>query len=176
MKKILAILALSFCFTSVSQAGWMFEPYLGYEFGKMKDNLGGETTATNLGLRVAYTLPVLVWFGLDGTQSLTGNFKADTGPNSDLSRTTIYGVVGVDLPILLRAWAGVSLSNEMKFKDYGDNKLKGNGYKLGVGFTALPFVSLNLEYINDTFTEFGGVSASPDAKHSSYMLSVSLPL
>ncbi len=176
MKKIFAALVVSLGMASVSQASWMIEPYLGYEFGKVKDSSPGEISGTNLGLRLAYRLPVLVWFGLDGTYGLTGTYKPDTGANSDMQRTSLYGVVGVDLPILLRGWIGVNLMNEMKFKDYSDNKLKGSGLKVGVGFTGLPFVSLNLEYINDKFDEYAGSSISPEAKTDSYMLSVSLPL
>ncbi|MNJ96665.1 hypothetical protein D3C87_143940 [compost metagenome] len=173
MKKLLAIVALTVGFASVSQAGWMVEPYLGYEMGKIKDNAEGDQTATNLGVRVAYTLPVLVWLGLDGTYGLTGEYKPDAGSSADFNRKSLYGVVGVDLPILLRGWLGYSLMNEVDTGSPGT--LKGSSFKIGLGFTALPFLSLNLEYINDKFDEFDGNSFSPEAKNEAYMFSVSLP-
>lgn len=180
MKKLAVVFALIFGTASVSHAGILLEPYLGMEMGKYTTDLSGDgkTEFTNLGVRVAYTLPVLVWVGLDVNMGMSGKIKPDSGSASDMKRTSMGAVVGVDLPILLRGWAGVGFSNELKIDNSVNTKIKGTYTKFGVGFTGLPFLSLNLEYIIDSFKDTTSDVASGDAdfKHSSYMFSVSLPL
>lgn len=172
MKKIVAVLALVLGFTGVAKADLMVEPYLGYEFGKTKDAAKGDLTGTQMGLRLGYKSPLMLWAALDGTFGVSGEFKPDVGGNSDAKRTTLSAVVGVDLPILLRAWVGYGISNEMKL-DSGT--AKGHNYKLGVGFTALPFVSLNFEYLNEKYDDLPGGTPG-ELKNDSYVVSVSLPL
>lgn len=172
MKKFLAVFAVVLGFAHASQANIMIEPYLGYEMGKTK-NSDGTFNGSDMGLRLAYAAPVFFWVGLDATSGVSGTFKPDSGGNDDGKRTTVSGVVGVDFPILLRAWAGYSLMNEIKFDTLG--KFKGSGTKVGIGFTGLPFISLNFEYINEKFTEVDGATLSTDFKNDSYLISVSLP-
>lgn len=174
MKKFLALFAVMFGIGSASHAGIMIEPYLGYEMGKLKDLSEGSLDGSQAGLRLAYTLPVLFWLGVDGTTTISATVKPDLGANEDAKRTTMYGVVGVDFPILLRAWVGYSVVDELKLETSG--KFKGSSYKVGFGFTGLPFLSLNLEYVNEQFDELEGVSLPQDQKNDSYVLSVSLPL
>lgn len=176
MKKLLATLALVMGFASVSQAGIMFEPYIGYEMGKLKDAFGGSFDGTQAGLRLAYSAPLLFWGGLDAAMSLSGTMKNDSAGNSEgAKRTTVYGVVGVDFPILVRAWAGYAFMDEVKLDQSGTYK-GGSGTKLGVGFTGLPFLSINLEYLNEKFTKFNETTLGTDLKNDTYILSVSLPL
>ncbi|MEN0057500.1 MAG: outer membrane beta-barrel protein [Bdellovibrio sp.] len=179
MKKILVALAMVLSYASVSQAGWLIEPYLGYEMGKTSSgNVDGKTELVNLGGRFAYTLPVFFWVGLDANIGMSGKYKPDSGSDEDVKRTTLGLVVGFDLPVLLRVWAAYGFSNELKFDDSVSTKVKGNNMKLGVGFTGLPFVSLNLEYIKDDFKDVETSLGNGDADfdHDSLMLSVSLPL
>ncbi|WP_415061616.1 outer membrane beta-barrel protein [Bdellovibrio sp.] len=179
MKKLLAVFALVLGFTSVSQAGLLLEPYIGYEMGTAKSDSGGDgkTEAVNVGGRIAYTLPVMFWLGVDANVGTSGKYKPDTGTDVDTKRTSLSAVVGMDFPILLRAWLAYGFVNEIKFDDAFDSKVKGSNVKVGVGFTGLPFVSLNVEYIKDDFkdvdTNLG--SGTTDLKHDSVMLSVSLP-
>ncbi|MNT19450.1 hypothetical protein D3C72_1547100 [compost metagenome] len=66
----------------------------------------------------------------------------------------------------------------MKLDDI-DGKAEGSGMKIGVGFTGLPFISINLEYIKDDFTKFNGESLDDSFDKfdsTAYLLSVSLPL
>lgn len=171
MKKIVAVFALVLGFTGVAKADLMVEPYLGYEFGKVKDAAEGDLTGTQMGLRLGYKSPLMFWAALDGTFGISGEFKDDTGKD-DVKRTTLSAVVGVDLPVLLRAWAGYGLTNELKFDN---GSIKGHNYKIGVGFTGLPFVSLNFEYLNEKFDDLPG-GATGEIKNDSYVVSVSLPM
>lgn len=172
MKKLLLVLALGLGFTSTSHADLMVEPYLGYEMGTGSQGSNDfKVTGTDLGLRLGYDTGVMFWAALDYTMgSLT--LDPDSGTSDDGKRTSLAAVVGLDLPVLFRVWAGYGFSNEMKFDAAA---WKGKYTKFGVGFTALPFVSLNLEVINDTWddSDSGG---DPDSKNTSYLLSVSLPL
>lgn len=172
MKKLLAVFAVVLGFASVSQAGVLVEPYLGYEMGKTK-NPDGKFEGSQLGLRLAYKAPVFVWAGLDYTMGVSGTAKPDVGANDDGKRSTLYGVVGVDFPILVRAWLGYGFMDEIKFDNSG--KVKGKGTKIGVGFTGLPFVSINLEYLTEKFDEWDGVSLPSDFENNTYILSVSVP-
>lgn len=178
MKKLLVAVVVVMGFASVSNAGLLLEPYLGYEMGTFKDNAEGKMDGTLLGARIAWTAPVMFWAGLDYSTTVSAKFKSDTSgvPDSDAKRNTLYAVVGVDFPILLRAWLGYGLMNEIKFSDY-NNKLKGKSTKLGVSFTGLPFICLNLEYLMESFDEQDRTPSglSPEAKNTAYVLSVSLP-
>lgn len=180
MKKMWLVLALFFGFSGAAHAGVMIEPYLGYEMGTASGSgAEGKTNFTNFGARLAWTAPVMFWLGLDANIGMSGKFKPDSGSDSDAKRTTYYGVVGVDLPILLRGWVGYGFSNTFKFDDSANTKWTGKTTKVGVGFTGLPFLSLNLEYIKDTIDKVENdtsSNSSPNVDHSSVMFSVSLPL
>lgn len=170
MKKLVATLVAVLGFASVSQAGLLLEPYLGYEMGKTK-NTDGAMDGSQYGLRLAYEAPVFFWAGLDATMGSV-TVKPDAGASSDSKRTTIYGVVGVDFPILVRGWVAYGVSNQLKSDA---STLKGSAYKVGLGFTGLPFVSLNFEYLNEKFNDADGATLSPEFQNDTYVLSVSLP-
>lgn len=181
MKKLLIAMALTLGFTGVAHAGIMLEPYLGYEMGKTSDvvSINGKTDAVNLGLRLAYKTPVMLWLGLDGQFGVSGDYKPDSGSNASLKHNAYYGVVGIDLPILFRAWAGYGFSDQFKLDSPYSGTMKGTNFKLGVGFTGLPFISLNAEYIKGNLTKIEGGSydgTSLSATDESVMISVSLPL
>jgi hypothetical protein len=173
MKKLVAVVALVLGFSTAAHAALMIEPYLGYEMGKGTYNsVDFKTDFVNLGLRLGYKTPVMLWVALDGNLSMSGDYKPDSGSNETAKRTTGYGVVGIDLPIFLRAWAGYGFSDDMKIDWSPSGTFSGHNFKLGVGFTMLPFISINAEYIKDTFDNYNSHSVD----HSSAMLSVSLPL
>ncbi|MBO9665573.1 MAG: hypothetical protein J7501_02020 [Bdellovibrio sp.] len=176
MKKMWLVLALFMGMSATAHAGLMIEPYLGYEMGKTTDP-DGKTDFVNMGLRLAYKTPVMLWVGVDGNFGVSGNFKPDSGADATAKRTAYFGVVGIDLPILLRAWAGYGFNNKV-VADNPDGEWSGTAMKLGVGFTGLPFISLNLEYTKDTVDKTSGtvIGTDNDLNHDAYMLSVSLPL
>lgn len=175
MKRLLVLVAAVIGFASVSNADLMVEPYLGYEMAKVSfGGLDSKPSGTALGLRLAYKIPFF-WFGFDGsTASGKVNPEASGATNSDYTRTTLGVVAGVNFPILFRAWVGYGLSNKLTEKN-SSSDFTGTNTKIGVGFTGLPFVSLNLEMITDNFDKLNSNSIS-GLNSSSYLLSVSLPL
>ena len=102
-----------------------------------------------------------------------------TSTLSDFDGNHLGIFAGVELPVLLRAWATYFLSS--KLTDNDDDEYDGSGFGLGVGFTGLPFVSLNLEYRSMTYDEFTDVSAGTTSTDRDYdvseiLFTVSLPL
>jgi len=184
----LTIVALSLTFTNPAQAALMLEPYRGLEQGQTYAvvtnvaDVSHKTSGAVLGGRVGYALPLLFWFGLDYSLVAGGKSKPDFGGgDGDLTRSDLYAVAGVDLPILLRAWYGLGLMNTTSVKRAGvETKVTGGTkMKVGVGLTMLPFVSLNLELFNHKGpkVDTGGVPSTMSTfEDAGGVLSVSLPL
>ena len=176
MQKLLVICAVVFGLAGVSHAGVLIEPYVGYESGTLTSKTGGDgkVTGSQYGLRLAYKLPVMFWLGVDGTMGKITVKPDNGGASVDWDRTMFSAVAGVNFPILLRGWVSYGFSNEVKTDN---SKMKGNSMKVGLGYSPIPFVSLNVEYLSETFTdvETGGVTASTDSKNSGYIVSLSVP-
>lgn len=177
----------------LAKADLLLEPYLGYEFGSQTlnyrsgSNNNGKMTGAVLGGRIGYQSPVMFWAAADVSYMGGGKYKPDDSTNSDMdaSRTSIAAVVGVDLPILLRGYAGYILSDSLETKyTGGSDTFKGTGMKVGVGLTFLPIISLNVEYALRTYKSASGTgfnsvtfdSSISKLEHSSVMVSVSAPL
>ncbi len=184
--KIKHSLIALFAFISLSaNAGFLVEPYLGYKIGT--GDQGGSTpvdytySGATFGGRLGYQFLGLMG-GLDYSLS---SFDIDrevpgTKTSVDTSQSTFGAFVGYDFPILLRAWAAYYFSSKLEEND--NDEYSGGGYGLGVGFTGLPFVSLNIEYRSLAYDEFYNSSASStsslgaDVEINEILFSVSLPL
>ena len=171
MKRIL-LLTLCFCYFNTAQASFLVDPYIGT--GLMKTTFDAAGTSNDddnmsaMGVRAGYQF-LLVSAGLDYTRGNAGDYK--------FTNTSFF--VGVDLPILLRVWAEYFISSQLEsdsstFNAVGDIDFK-KGSSLGIGFTGLPFVSLNLEIQNIDYESKIGTTAF-DFQTAGYLFSVSLPL
>jgi hypothetical protein len=194
MKNMIKLFSFLFVFVATSQAHAriMVEPYLGYELGstlKLESggvDDGGKTTGVALGARLAYALPAMVWFGLDYSMVKDATLKGNSSVNdAKVDRSNLFFDVGVDLPVLARVWAGYGLMNSSKYKfDGGTETTLKNGttIKMGVGFTALPLVSINVEVFSQDFKDYESGSNSGSVgdvwdthKETGVLLSVSAP-
>jgi hypothetical protein len=109
----------------------------------------------------------------------------NTQSTKDDYQSNTFGLfLGYEFPILLRAWGSYFLSSSYEDED-GPNKserFSGSGFGLGLGYTALPFVSLNLEVRNfelNTFRDLSSNRKLPQAETPSpleILFSISLPL
>lgn len=108
--------------------------------------------------------------------------------SDDMSRTE-YGVfVGYNFPILLRAWAAYYFDSTATDQDSGGltvsgYKYSGSSFEIGVGYTALPFISINAIYkVNSISKETSNVgvvtnySGASAIANNEILLGVSLPI
>jgi opacity protein-like surface antigen len=197
MNKTIFAFVLTMIISYGAHAALMVEPHLGYEMSTMEliSNLaptadfGGKVTGTSLGARIGYKFPMMIWVAGD-VDYTTGKLKFEdsTQTDGDVTRTTMFLDVGVDLPILFRAWAGYGFSDTAKLTQSGsaDTTFKnGTALKLGVGFKVIPLLSINVEYIQRTLNDFeSGTPAttqsassifSKSAKDTGMIVSVSAP-
>ncbi len=165
----IALLSLSFG----AQAGLYLEPYLGLELGKQTDtNVNESLVGTHVGGKLGWSYFNMA-FGLD---YMRGNLSAKESGQTDKSTSRDVGLFAqFKLPMVkFAATYFIDSQQEMKNSpaEYG-----GSGYKLGVGFTAFPLVSLNLDYIVVNYDELTGVGAATqmDLDRKSLLLSVSVP-
>ena len=199
-KKTTLAIGLFFAMISASHAGLLIEPYLGYAIGGDGESTFTPTTVNhtysglNYGARLGYSnLGFMI--GLDYSASshdLEGKITSSPtySAKDGIDRSQIGIFVGFNFPVMLRAWgtyyfgAGFDGADAEKSGDQvydnTDEVGDGSGYGLGVGFTGLPFVSINAEYRTfeyDTSNHGAATVANfAGAKLSEILLSISLPL
>ncbi|MGE0762217.1 MAG: outer membrane beta-barrel protein [Bdellovibrionales bacterium] len=170
----LAALFLGAGTIQTASADLYVEPYLGYIMGSSK-NGSTETDfkGANYGLRLGYaTLGLAVGFEYEG-----GMLEDEATPSNDITPTNLGAFVSYEFPILIRAYASYFPKSEAKFKNsLATTTYEGGGMKLGVGFTALPFLTINLEYATNKYDEDENGSLANDVKTKHYGINVSLPL
>lgn len=172
--KSLLLLSILSLFSFTATAGIHVEPYIGYTnftttFEASKDLKVSAKGLTTVGGRLGYSL-LLFSAGVD--------YQLDK--SSDHNRKNISAFVGVDFPILVRGYLKYVISSDYDNDDLpsgaGDITFK-NGYAVGLGFTGLPFVSVNVEVEKSSYTaEDLPIVGDTDFDWASVMLSVSLPL
>jgi hypothetical protein len=176
MKILLSLGMFMLMFSATANAGFMIEPYVGYEMGTMEqtgtedlDNKGAY-----YGARLGYSL-VGLKFGVDYQ---TGSEDVEQGGTSGDYEPTDLGVfVGYELPIMLQVYASYFFDSKAQFGDSAfPEDFTGTGMRFGIGWTGLPLVSINLEIIKRAYDEYNGTALSGDLEGSSTALSISLPL
>jgi len=188
--KIKQTLVALFALVSLSaNAGFLVEPYLGYKVGS--GDQGGVTpidytlNGPSLGGRLGYQFLGLMGgvdysFGSIDLEAAVTVAGVETKSTSSQDQKDLGVFLGYDFPILLRAWATYYLSS--KLTQSNDDENSGGGYGLGVGFTGLPFVSLNVEYRALSYDEFFNSSTGQTStrankiENKEILFSVSLPL
>lgn len=177
LKKLFVVIL---CTLSLSaSAALHLEPYAGFgSYTTTADSVAGISsddievdaeTMTTVGGRIGYSM-LLFSGGLDlSMDSIDGG-----------TRTNTALFFGVDMPILLRAYAKYILNSELARDDLDDNDVDvsfDSGYAFGLGFTGLPFLSINFEIEKSKYVlDIPSLSEDVDNDWASYTLSVSLPL
>tara|TARA_R110002072_G_scaffold64203_2_gene159195 strand:- start:35204 stop:35884 length:681 start_codon:yes stop_codon:yes gene_type:complete len=204
MKTTSRLLLLLLLLPQMALAEFHVEPYLGYAF----ESSSQQTSTTKyewsssyieFGGRAGYEMLGLS-LGVDYNLTPGGrDFEQDAPATTTQDKSEWKGhnfglFVGYELPIMLRVYATYYLSSKLKVdsdkdgdatNDVGD-EYSGNGFNLGVGFTGLPFVSINLEYRHNSYDELKDVASGvttkypnlgvQERKNNAVLLSVSLPL
>lgn len=182
----LFILVLAFLVIKPAQAGLLLEPVLGYSLSKFETDLPGSSeekaNGASVGGRVGYQN---LGFQL-GLDYLRSNLNVDDKNfKEDLVSSEFAGFIGFEFPILVRVYAAyIFAASAESDVDFGLGAGKqafelndGNGMKLGVGFTVLPFLDINVEYRKGTYSErkIGATKLDVDTDFSAVMVGVSLP-
>lgn len=154
-------------------AGLLIDPYVGIGQAKTTFDIGSNDTdesgsSQSIGSRLGYSF-ILLSAGVDFEMA-----KSDSdGDDVTLTNTSLF--VGVDLPILLRFWGEYFINSSFDLDGSDADFEFKDGYGLGVGFTGLPFVSINLEVSALNYDiELGPAEGDFTVGHT--LLSVSLPL
>ena len=176
------LLSLLLGFSSYSEAALLVEPVVGFNLGSKADissfpdsysggsgmGFGGRIGYQNLGFQL-------------GVDYLNSNIDMnDDDWDSNLKVSEWAGFVGFRFPVFFKVYAGYIFASSAETKIGGaDFDLSsGSGTKLGVGFTGLPFLDLNVEYRTGKFDEIkaSGIDTGWTMDYSSILFSVSLPI
>lgn len=181
----LFLLILAFLIIKPASAGLLVEPVVGYNMGHFDTDTPGvdkeKFTGPSIGGRLGYQN-----FGFQlGLDYLGTGLSIDDNDYKDFKSNEWAGFVGFEFPILLRVYAGYIFSSNTSGKydagaGLGKQKIElngGSGTKLGVGFTILPFLDINVEYRKVTYDDykFAGSKVNDKATYDAIMLGLSLP-
>jgi hypothetical protein len=177
---VFGVLVMTALSSITANASLLIEPHLGYNISGGGTTSGVEYKYTNpeLGLRLGGQFLGLM-AGLDYTSS-SYTWTQSPGGDDKFDRGELGLFVGYNLPILLRFWGAYYFTNTAKDtnssgKTPSGAEFKGNTKELGVGFTAIPFVSLNLMYRNVVYSTKPAVVTGGEISNHEIVLGVSVP-
>jgi hypothetical protein len=150
MKALIAITTI--LFTSIASAGLLIEPQVGYVLsnkftgtnaltGTASGNGDYKTNGPEYGARLGFQFVGLMT-GLNYSH-VSGTAKNSSGTSGDYKANNVGLFVGFNAPILVRGWIAYNFSSKA---DIGSGTAKGKSTEFGVGFTGLPFLSVNAIY------------------------------
>lgn len=155
-----------------AQAMFMIEPYLNIvASGEYEQDATGTTDLSGMvyGARLGASM-----LGLMGGIEYMGG-KVEDDNNDEFKPADIGVFVGYELPILLRVYGTYFVKSKWTVDD---SDFEGTGVKVGVGYTGLPFVSVNVEYGTWDHGDIDGATAPTGTalKSKLVMVGISLPL
>jgi hypothetical protein len=162
--KVSIFLIMSLFVSSFAHAGFLAEPWVGYESGSTActgatsgSDCAAKSSGAKYGARLGWMIPMGMWFAAEymgGSSTL----KYDDGSADDTGEHTVLGAaLGYDFGSGLRLFAAYGASNTMKVKSSVEITFKGTNTRAGVGYKFNHF-SVNLEYHMDTFTKLDSPS------------------
>jgi hypothetical protein len=188
-RKYVILVAVVFC-GHFANAGLYLEPYVGYGVGSFTGDitvteastsadvkLDWDASGPTFGGKVGIGLIPLLTIGAD-YQSLDFDLTSnnDEVENSSLKGSSYGPFVQLSLP-LFKFSATYFLSADSE----GDDEYEGKAMKVGVGFTGLPFIAINVDYLTISYDKATSGDSSQtidklEADVKVTILSVSLPL
>lgn len=165
--------------TPRAHAGFQLEPYLGFWSGKLErdTNYYMATSGLLLGSRLGLGFGNFK-AGLDLMYSSgSGNQSGSTGEYT----ITEYGpYVGLDFPGFGQLYGSVFIASKAKIQpDVNPNPYTGSGFRIGVGgigWAQIRFLSLNLELISRSYSNYNNNALSVKQKETSFALTMSMPI
>ena len=183
MKKFFVSVATVFTLVSFSapaNAGFLIEPFVDFAISGDYD-LSGSSSAdlstTMFGARLGMTTLGLMYGVEYATGSLTVEFS---NGDADGSSTDMGVFVGYEFPVMVRVWLSYYVQSSFEFDGTNADTANGTGTKFGVGYTGLPYLSINFQMLNRSYDEAedgaGGPDYDIDIDHTAYLLGISIPL
>lgn len=187
MKNLFMALAL-ICAVGASKVygDILIEPYVGYGFGEYDDGTPESANGLAFGGRLGFQKFGFM-VGAEYQRGI-GESEETDGSTTDMTIENMGVFVGYNFPVLLRVYAGYEFLSNINSENTSQDTevdIKGTATKVGIGFTPLPLVAINLEYIMAKYDKWEGKSAgytfpeqelSPETKMNTFLLTVSLPL
>lgn len=172
LKSLLLAAAMVVGFSQTAVAGLHVEPFLGYSLSG--DWKAGSTSTDysggpHMGGRLGYGM---MGFFIAAEYEM-GKMTLDSTPELDFDQTNTGVSLGFEFPILLRVYGTYILDAKA---ETGSSEYKGNGLRLGIGYTGLPFVAINFERVSAEYDELNGATLGTKRETEYYMINVSLPL
>ena len=189
MTKIIALIILLFSFNA--NAGVYVEPYAGTETGEVTGKSYAGTTETKVdkdwsgssyGLKLGYAfLDQTFGIGLDYMSgSYTGEDNVDpTLADVDYDGEDIGAFVFLDLPLFVKLQATYFFSSTFDGTEdsIGKATYEGSGYKAGISFTMIPFIGINVDFIQLNYDDVDNPTLTKiDIDRESVLVSGSLRL
>ena len=178
MKKL--TLLLFFFLTLQANAKLLLEPYVG--LGKsisdqiQEPNANFNSFSINPGVRIGMTtMFTFISFGGDFSYQSSTLEEDPSERELDLKRVDYSAFAAFEFPVLFRVFGKLIIASSL---DMGETRaIDPSGYGLGIGFTGMPFLSMNLEYRNLTWNKVNTneTESSTDGEISEIILSLSLP-
>ncbi|MCK5074284.1 MAG: outer membrane beta-barrel protein [Bacteriovoracaceae bacterium] len=169
----LKILIIGLVFGTHAMAGILVDPYVGYRTGSFEVTSENTTYEFDLsgygyGLRLGYNFLGLMAGVEYGLGSVDREYTR-TGSEETYDTTQMSAFIGYNFP-LVRFWGSYYWNYKLEIPetnlttgDYEGDKWEGNGFGLGIGFTGIPFISINLEYKRIEIEELTYYSSSRGA-------------
>lgn len=185
MNKIVILVCLVLTISSAN-AGIFFEPFAGTMVSGEAEDKGStctsdctyDVTGSTFGLRAGYN-----YFGFFiGADYRLATYSLEDA-DIDIKQEGNAGIlVGYQLPIWLKVWYVHGISSSLEAETSGGQGityLRDSSQIFGIGFTGLPFISINFEMINEHIDEYDNSDfgkADADFLITSTVLSVSFPI
>lgn len=173
MKKLLVLITCTFMLGA--NASFYLDPSIGINFNGEFGSNDFDNNPITLGVRAGYST-LGFSFGLDVAQSMNVEVENDGSPDGwDFMEYGLFA--GYEFPILVRAYAAYVIGGKA---ERGNAELSDtSGFKLGFGYTGLPFVSINLELKDYEFGKYQDSITTNNNANTDFktvLLSVSLPV
>lgn len=158
-------------FSTVSQAGLLIEPLIGYNFtSKISTTEKNYNSGDGVGYggRIGFASGDGFQLGFDYLKSEINITSSDF--DKDINEEDMGGFVGYKFKRLFKVYGTYifSATGDTKISQNNQNLENGTGFKFGVGCTILPLLDVNLDYRKVGFNR--------DITVDSMMLSLSVPI
>ncbi len=202
-KYLLIAFLLLGSWSSQADVKFVADPYLGWSFGsynsKAFSSTGGKCTTfngLNPGARLLVKYNDMFFLGPEFSYMPWGQYKINGVGTTQSGANMKFGLlVGAELQKLVRFWLGYNFVDRIQFAEgvfepEYSALFKGSSMKLGVGYSPMPLLSVNLEYIRSSYcsttrnyiASAGGNTVNKTLSDDSvftgatYLLSVSAPI